>query len=79
MNDHQIITNLLGTATHSENPDTGWALATEALALATAASLPLLVEEAEAIRDRIDHDTNCKWCRGKLDLGTPPESFWCTN
>lgn len=79
MNDHQIITHLLGEATHHESLSRGWELATEALALATAANLPLLIEEAEAIRDRIDHDTNCKWCWGKLDKGHPPIHFWCTN
>jgi len=51
-NDHQIITDLIGTAAQlpAEDPRAArWA--TEALALASAAELPILIEEAEECSD----------------------------
>lgn len=78
---HQIITNHLEAAIEMHQNHTGdaWAQAITALALASASELPLLIEEAEGIMGRIEHDTNCKWCGGDLDAGTPPESWYCTN
>lgn len=81
MNTHQIITSHLEAAIEMHrNVDLGaWEQAITALALASAAELPLLIEEAEGVMGRIEHDYDCKWCRGKLDAGTPPQSFYCTN
>jgi hypothetical protein len=64
LNDHQIITDLIGTAAQlpAEDPRAArWA--TEALALASAAELPILIEEAEGVLGRIEHDTTCRWVR----------------
>jgi hypothetical protein len=80
MNDHQIITALIGEVAQLPAADpraTRWA--TEALALASAAELPLLVEEAEGVLGRIEHDTTCIWCAGVPGAGIPIGSFWCTH
>ncbi|OZE92933.1 hypothetical protein CH299_28925 [Rhodococcus sp. 14-2686-1-2] len=80
MNDHQIITNYIGHAAQlpAEDPRAKrWAL--QALALASAAELPLLIEEAEGVLGRIEHDTACTWCAGQPGAEIPIGSFWCTN
>ncbi|CCQ18041.1 hypothetical protein CH272_23430 [Rhodococcus sp. 05-340-1] len=78
LNDHQIITELIGNAAQlpAEDPRAArWA--TEALALASAAELPLLIEEAEGVLGRIEHDTTCRWCAGQPGAAIPVGSFWC--
>ncbi|OZF05997.1 hypothetical protein CH300_12300 [Rhodococcus sp. 15-1154-1] len=80
MNDHQIITHFIGEAAQlpAEDPRAKrWAL--EALALASAAELPLLIEEAEGVLGRIAHDTTCTWCAGVPGAAIPVGSFWCTH
>ncbi|QII09350.1 hypothetical protein BH93_27660 (plasmid) [Rhodococcoides fascians A25f] len=80
LNDHQIITELIGNAAQlpTEDPRAArWA--TEALALASAAELPLLIEEAEGVLGRIEHDTTCRWCAGQPGAAIPVGSFWCTH
>ncbi|WP_037183863.1 hypothetical protein [Rhodococcoides fascians] len=81
MNTHQIIVNHLETAIElHRNIDLGaHEHAITALALASAAEITVLIEEAEGVLGRIDHDWNCKYCRGKLDADAKPENFWCTN
>jgi hypothetical protein len=79
-NDHQIIATLIGRATHLAADDPRahrWA--TEALALAGAVELPLLIEEAEGVLGRIDHDTTCLWCNEIPGAQIPTKSFWCRN
>ncbi|ANQ76063.1 MULTISPECIES: hypothetical protein [Rhodococcus] len=79
MNDHQLITALLGEAAQLPAEDQrAWRWATEALALAGATELHILVEEAEGIRGRITHDVTCTWCAGVPGAEIPTESFWCT-
>ncbi len=78
--DHQIITTLIGRATRLPASDPRahrWA--TEALALAGAVELPLLIEEAEGVLGRIDHDTTCLWCNEIPGAQIPTNSFWCRN
>lgn len=80
MNDHQMITGLIGHAAQlpAEDPRAAqWA--TEALALASAAELPLLIEEAEGVLGRLAHDVSCAWCLGAPGAPIPVGSFWCTN
>lgn len=80
MNDHQIITGLIGAAAVTPSADPRalrWA--TEALALAGAADLPILVEEAEGVLGRIAHDTTCPWCAGIPNTAIPVASYWCMN
>lgn len=78
--DHQIITTLIGHAAHLPGGDPRarrWA--TEALALAGVVELLLLIEEAEGVLGRIDHDTTCFWCNGIPGAQIPTDSFWCRN
>ncbi|CCQ18443.1 putative uncharacterized protein [Rhodococcus sp. AW25M09] len=80
LNDHQIITDLIGNAAHcpAEDPRAArWA--TEALVLASAAELPILIEEAEGVLGRITHDTTCRWCNRQPGASIPVGSFWCTH
>ena len=80
LNDHQIITGLIGNAAQlpAEDPRAD-RLATEALALASAAKLPILIEEVEGVLGRIEHDTTCQWCAGQPGAAIPVGSFWCTH
>lgn len=80
MNDHQIITGLIGEAAQMppERP-LARTMALEALALASAAELPILIEETLGVISRIDHDNNCQWCRGHRGAAIPVGSFWCTH
>lgn len=79
-NDHQIITDRLGEAAHLPSTDPRAArLATEALAFASAAGLPILIEEAEGVLGRIEHDTSCAWCNRHPNADIPINSFWCTH
>ena len=76
LNDHQIITELIGNAAQlpAEDPRAArWA--TEALALASAAELPM----AEGVLGRIEHDTTCGWCNRQPGAAIPVGSFWCTH
>jgi hypothetical protein len=57
----------------------GIALPDAALALASAAELPILIEEAEGVLGRITHDTTCRWCAGQPGAAIPVGSFWCTH
>jgi hypothetical protein len=80
LDDHQIITGLIGTAAQlpAEDPRAArWAR--EALALASAAELPILIEEAVGVLGRITHDTTCRWCAGQPGAAIPVGSFWCTH
>ena len=80
LNDHQIITGLIGEAAQlpAEDPRAArWA--TEALALASAAELPILIEEAEGVLGRIEHDTTCGWSNRQPGAAIPVGSFWCTH
>jgi hypothetical protein len=80
MNDHQIITSLIGRAAQMPADDPrAYRWATEALALASAARLPLLIEEAEGVLGRITHDVACAWCNRVPGAAIPVASFWCTN
>ena len=78
--DHQIITTLIGRATHLPAGDPRarrWA--TGALALAGVVELLLLSEEAGGVLGRIDDDITCLWCNGIPGAQIPPDSFWCRN
>lgn len=78
--DHQIITTLICNAVQLPAGDPRarcWA--TEALALAGVVEMLLLIEEAEGVLGRIDHDTTCLWCNGIPGAQIPPDSFWCRN
>jgi len=80
LNDHQIITGLIGAAANAPAGDPRAARwATEALALARAVELPILIEEAEGVLGRIEHDTTCRWCDGQPGAAIPVGSFWCTH
>ncbi|ORI13535.1 hypothetical protein [Rhodococcus sp. 1168] len=80
MNDHQIITGLIGAAAQLPAADPRAARwATEALALASAAELPILIEEAEGVLGRIAHDTTCRWCARQPGAAIPVGSFGCTH
>jgi hypothetical protein len=80
LNDHQIITELIGNAAQLPAQDPRAARwVTEALALASAAELPILIEEAEGVLGRIEHDTTCRWCDGQPGAAIPVGSFWCTH
>lgn len=80
MNDHQIITGLIAEAVQMrpEHP-LARTMTLEALALASAAELPILVQEALGVISRIDHDNNCRWCLGHPGAAIPIGSFWCTH
>lgn len=80
MNDHQIITDLIGHAAQLSADDSrAWRWATEALALASAVELALLIEEAEGLLERMTHDVSCAWCNGVPGAPIPVASFWCTH
>lgn len=82
MNDHQRITDMLGEAAHMPlaAADRARRIATAALALAAAAELPILIEEAEGVLGRIEHNTTCNWCQGVPGAQLPDRpNFWCSH